>query len=558
MGAPSDLESKHSADAATPPMTDSSPLEVSAIESKYGQTKRGLSPRHVQLMAIGGSIGTGLFVGIGASLVRSGPLSVVLAFIFWGFLFIWPCNLCVAEMLAYLPIRGTIFELAGRFVDPALGFALGWTYFYAGVMLVCVEYSAISSVIQYWNTDVNPGVWIAMSMIVCILLNVVAVKWYGEAEFIMASTKILLLIGLVMITLVTMCGGNPRNDAYGFRYWGDGNFMHAYFAEGDTGRFLGWWKVVLYAGFTIAGPDMICLSAGEIINPRRTIPRVARLIFYRLVGFYVIGVLCVGIICSSRDEGLMAALDSGLAGSAASPWVIGIQNLGITGLPDLINFLILLSAWSCGNAYLYSSSRTLYGLARDGQAPKFLLKCTSAGVPIYCVGVVSLISCITFLVTSNSAVTVFFWFIDLTTTGLIATYFMMLITFIGWYRARIAQGMPISSLYYVAPWNPYAAYLATCLGFLALIFIGFDTFEPFRLQAFITSYFCLPYSVALFLGWKLIKRTKFVDPKHADLVSGKAEVDKECAIWEDGGIEENYRKALSEMSFIRRRWESMW
>lgn len=180
----------------------------------------------------------------------------------------------------------------------------------------------------------------------------------------MASTKILLLVGLVMLTIVTMCGGNPRHDAYGFRYWKNGNLMHAYYTDGALGRFLGWWKVILYAGFTIAGPDMIALASGEIQNPRRTIPRVAKLIFYRLVGFYVVGVFAVGIICSSRDPRLLSALKDKSAGSAASPWVIGIQNLGITGLPDLINFLILVSGWSCGNAYLYSSSRTLYGLAR--------------------------------------------------------------------------------------------------------------------------------------------------------------------------------------------------
>lgn len=113
---------------------------------------------------------------------------------------------------------------------------------------------------------------------------------------------------------------------------------------------------------------MICLAAGEIQNPRRTIPRVAKLIFYRLVGFYVVGVLCVGIICSSRDENLLGAIKAGESSAAASPWVIGIKNLGIKGLPDLINAFILLSGWSCGNAYLYSSSRTLYGLAK-GEPP---------------------------------------------------------------------------------------------------------------------------------------------------------------------------------------------
>lgn len=147
-----------------------------AIRSKYGETKRGLSPRHVQLMAIGGSIGTGLFVGIGSKLSMSGPLSLVLGYLIWGSLFVWPCNLCVAEMCSYLPVRGSIFELANRFFDPALGFAMGWTYFYAGVMLVCVEYSAVATVMQYWNQDINAAAWIAMSMVVCIGLNVVAVK----------------------------------------------------------------------------------------------------------------------------------------------------------------------------------------------------------------------------------------------------------------------------------------------------------------------------------------------------------------------------------------------
>jgi amino acid transporter len=180
----------------------------------------------------------------------------------------------------------------------------------------------------------------------------------------MASTKVLMLFGLCLITLVTMCGGNPQKKAYGFSNWGDGNAMHPYYTEGATGRFLGWWEVVMYAAFTIAGPDMIALSAGEVQNPRRTIPRVAKLIFYRLVGFYVVGVLCVGIICSSRDPGLLGAIKNGEPGAAASPWVVGIKNLGIQGLPDLINALILLSGWSCGNAYLYASSRTLYSLAR--------------------------------------------------------------------------------------------------------------------------------------------------------------------------------------------------
>lgn len=158
----------------------------------------------------------------------------------------------------------------------------------------------------------------------------------------MAFAKVFLLVLLVVITFVTMVGGNPKGDVYGFRNWKAGA-IHEYFGEGAKGRFLGWWSVVLYAAFTIAGPDIIALAAGEIQDPRRTIPRVVRMVFYRLVGFYIIGVLAVGIICSSRDPRLLGAIAEGGSGAAASPWVIGIQNLGIGFLPHFINALIMLS-----------------------------------------------------------------------------------------------------------------------------------------------------------------------------------------------------------------------
>jgi amino acid transporter len=156
------------------------------VDPVYGLTKRGLSGRHVQLMALGGSIGTGLFVGIGSSLRSSGPLSVVLAYIVYCLVFIYPCNLAVGEMATYLPIRGSIFEFAKRYVDPAFGFALGWTYFYTAAMLLCAELSAVATVISYWDAETNPAAWVALALVVMVLLNIFAVKWYGESEFVMA------------------------------------------------------------------------------------------------------------------------------------------------------------------------------------------------------------------------------------------------------------------------------------------------------------------------------------------------------------------------------------
>lgn len=181
-------------------------------------------------------------------------------------------------------------------------------------------------------------------------------------------------------------------------------------------------------------------------------------------------------------------------------------------------------------------------------------------MPIYCVGTVTVISFITFLVSSNQASEVFFWFVDLTTTGLIATYTMFILIFVGWYRALKAQGIARTrdNLYYIAPLNPYAAYFGLLLGCLAMIFIGFDSFVPWSTQGFITSYFCLPYTAILFVFWKVWKRTKFVKPAEADLVSGKKEADEECRHWEEGGIQENYKRELAQMTFWKRCWNRIW
>lgn len=194
----------------------------------------------------------------------------------------------------------------------------------------------------------------------------------------------------------------------------------------------------------------------------------------------------------------------------------------------------------------------------ENQAPQFFLKCTSAGVPIWCVITVSLITCITFLVAGNDSAEVFFWFVDLTTTALVMTYVMMFITYIGWYRARTAQGMDASTLPYRAPWAPYTAYGPLGLGIFTLFFIGWNSFVPWDLRDFITNYFGVAWGILMFVLWKVIKKTKMVSPGDADLISGKAEIDEECRHWEEGGLEETEKARLAQMNVVRRTWEKMW
>jgi amino acid transporter len=249
------------------------------------------------------------------------------------------------------------------------------------------------------------------------IINVFAVKWYGESEFWLSMGKVILATGLICYTFVTMLGGNPLGDRYGFRFWRDPGSFAEYYKTGDLGRFLGFLQCLIQASFTIAGPDYVSMSAGEAENPRVVMPKAFNAVFYRLTTFFVLGALCVGINVPYDDKTLEAALKKTTANAAASPYVISMLRLRIQVLPDIVNALILSAAFSAGNSYVYCASRSLFGLALEGKAPKIFTKCTKNGVPIYCVALVLGISLLSFLQVSNNAAIVLKWFINLVSLG---------------------------------------------------------------------------------------------------------------------------------------------
>lgn len=210
-----------------------------------------------------------------------------------------------------------------------------------------------------------------------------------------------------------MVGGNPQHDRFGFRYWRDpGSFAELY-KTGSPGRFLGFLQCLILASFTIAGPDYVSMAAGEAENPRYVMPRAYKAVFYRLTSFFVLGSLAVGINVPHNDKELSDAFTNAEPGAAASPYVVAMNRLGIRILPDIVNAMVLGSAFSAGNSYVYCASRSLFGLALEGKAPKILTRCTRNGVPIYCVAIVLLISLLSFLQVNNGAATVLRWFVNL-------------------------------------------------------------------------------------------------------------------------------------------------
>ncbi|KAF2856414.1 hypothetical protein T440DRAFT_384706 [Plenodomus tracheiphilus IPT5] len=431
-------------------------------------------------------------------------------------------------MVTYLPISSPFIRFAGRFVDEAFGVAAGWNFFVFEAFLVPFEIVACNVIIGFWSDIVPTGAIIAIVIVLYAVINMMAVKWYGETEFWAALGKVLLIIGLLFFTFISMLGGNPEKDRYGFRYWKNpGSFTELYY-DGQLGRFLGFLQCLIQASFTIAGPDYVSMAAGETENPRVVLPRAYNAVFYRLTTFFVLGSLAVGINVPYNDPELIGAFKLGKPGAAASPYVIAMNRLRIEGLPHVVNAGVLASAFSAGNSYVYCASRSLYGLALEGKAPKVLTKCTKQGVPFLCVGIVLAIALLSFLQLGEQSAVVLNWFVSLITASQLINFSVMCFTYICFHKACKAQGLDRKTLPYVGYLQPYAAWYGLVCTFVMTFLGGYTVFLKgyWDVPSFLFSYLMVMVFPVLYLGWKLLKKTKFVKPQDADLYSDVAEIEE--------------------------------
>ena len=497
-------------------------VDAELNDTRYSQkTQRGLKSRHIQMMAIGGTIGTGLFVGSGQALATGGPAFLLGSYCFIGFL-VFLAVTAVAEIGAYLPVHGGTMSYYGfRYVSRSLGFALGYLYWYSLGILVPNEVTAAALVINYWPNDVHVGVWITIFLVVIVILNVMPVKFYGETEFWFAGIKIITLIGLLILSFILFWGGGPDRQRLGFHYWKTPGAANTYLVEGHAGRFVALLQTIVLSAFAfLFAPELIVTTAGEVESPRKNIPRAARRFFYRLVIFYVFGALAIGVICPSDNS----ALTSGGYGAGSSPFVQGIRVAGIEALPSIINAVILTSAWSSGNSYLYMSSRSLYSLAVAGNAPRIFKRCNRYGLPYMAVIASSLFSALAYLSVANNSAVVFNWLVSLTNTSGFISWTCCCIIHFRFRRATDVQGVERPYESKLQPWGARVAIFG--FGFLILI-NGFSNFvaDKWTIAGFFTSYIGIPAFLVLYFGHRLVFRKDpwTWAPENIDLHTGLEE-----------------------------------
>ncbi|KAL4914517.1 amino acid permease/ SLC12A domain-containing protein [Aspergillus aurantiobrunneus] len=478
---------------------------------------RRLENRQIQLIAIGGSIGTALFVSIGEGLNHGGPASLLLAYSIYS-LMLSLVNNCIAEMSTYMPISGAFIRLAGKWVDEAFGFMAGWNFYFYEALLVPFEITALNLVLSFWSDNIPVAAVCAACIVLYACLNILAVKAYGEAEFWLSSGKVILIAILFFFTFITMVGGNPQGDAYGFRYFHNPGPFAEHLSSGTLGRFEGFLAALWSASFTCVGPEYVSMVAAEAKHPRIYIKNAFKTVYWRFMVFFVGGALSCGIIVAYNDPTLVNALSGeGSSSTAASPYVIAMRNLQVQALPHLINALLVTTIFSAGNTYTYCATRTLYGLAVDGRAPRVFTRCTRQGVPIYCFAVTMLFPCLSFLQLSNNSAIVLSWLINLTTAAGIIDYIVMCITYISFYHGCIAQGFDRATLPYTGYFQPWCAYIGLAWMTVIVTCYGYESFKPWDVTSFFTHYTMVIVGVVLYTAWKLLKRTRLLRPHELDL-----------------------------------------
>ncbi|GEQ67383.1 hypothetical protein JCM33374_g1047 [Metschnikowia sp. JCM 33374] len=518
-------------DPSNPDEDSKSHTSVASIESAFtrqssNHLQRSLRGRHVQLLGIGATIGSALFVAIGKGL-QYGPLNLLLGFAIWS-IPILLITVSTAEMVTYLPITSPFVRLAGRCCDNALEVMTAWNFWFLCCAQIPFEVVTVNSIVHFWRDDYSPAIPLAVQVVLYFLINIFGVAIYGEVEFWLSLGKVILASGLIIFTFITMVGGNPQHDAFGFRYWKHPGPMFIAYHEGALGRFQGFLACLIRATFTFAGPEYISLVASETINPRKTLPSAYKQVFIRLSLFFLGGALCVGILVPYNDPLLLKTLGTTAPGAGGSPYVIAMQNMGIKVLPDIVNILLVTAAFSAGNSYTYCSSRTLYGFALDGYAPKFLTATTQTGIPMYCVGISLCWSLISFLQLGEGSAVVLNWIINLITSCQLINFTILCFVYVFFYRALEAQKIDRSTLPFVGWYQPWLAIIGGSFTFI-MIFVGtYETFLPgqWSVSSFLFSYLMIFVDVAIFLVYKVTFRSKWKSPEEVDLVTGLREVEQ--------------------------------
>ncbi|CAN8096980.1 unnamed protein product [Discula destructiva] len=489
--------------------------EVGTVTRPEGTLNRDLKNRHMQMIAIGGAIGAGLFVGSGSALQAGGPASLVICYMIIGIMLLFTCQ-ALAELAVLYPVNGAFFTYIVRFIDPSWGFAMGWDYAISWLTILPFELVAASITIQYWRDDLNMGIWVSVFLVVLIGIQFFGVRGYGEVEFVLSMIKICACVGFIILGIIINVGGVGDQGYIGVKYWHDpGAFRNG---------FSGFCSVFVTAAFAFGGTELVGLAAAESDNPRKAIPKATKQTFWRIFFFYVVNLFIVGLIVRSDDTRLEGA--SG-ANTKASPFVLAIQDAGIKVLPSIFNVVITLAVISVANSCTFGSTRTIQAMAQRGMAPKVMAYVDSKGRPIWCIVLQIAFGLLAFIGLASDQGTIFTWLLSLSGLSYLFVWGTICATHIRFRYAWKAHGYTLDQIPYKPTLGVWGSWIGLGLSILCLIATFYSSLYPTSdatpdAAYFFEVYLAAPVVLVLYLGWKCYTRDwrMLVPISEMDLTTG--------------------------------------
>ena len=417
--------------------------------------KRGLKNRHLQMIALGTAVGTGLFYGSTSTIAMAGP-AVSLSYLIGGIIVFFIMRM-LGEMSVEEPVSGSFSYYANKYWGRFPGFLAGWNYWFLFIFVSMAELSAVSIYVSYWLPDLPQWISSLICLVIITLINLITVSAYGEIEFWMALIKISAIIFMIILgSYFIFMDSKPFPENFSY-LWNHGGF----FPNGIFGMCLSLVPVI----FSFGGIELIGITAGEAENPEKTIPRAINQVIWRILIFYV-GTMIVLMTLWPWDE----------VGTKASPFVQIFENVGFSGAANLLNFVVLTAAISVYNSAIYSNSRMLYGLATSSNAPKFFEKLSARKVPVNGILVSSGITLLVVILNYLFPGQIFMYLMSIVTGAIIISWAMIILTHLKFreHCKKVGKVPKFRALLF-----PFANYL--CLAFIVGIIFMMLTMEETRL-----------------------------------------------------------------------------
>lgn len=513
--------------------------EAAAFATANSPLERRLKSRHLQMIAIGGSIGTGLFVGSGSALSLGGPAALIIAYGLIGAMLYCTVH-ALGELAVLFPVAGSFSAYSTRFIDPAWGFAMGWNYAMQWLVVLPLEIVAASLTVRYWRQDLSSAIFVTPFLVMIVLINLFGVKGYGEAEFVFSIIKIIAVIGFIILGIIINTGGVPGSSYIGGKFWSNpGAFSFG---------FKGVCSVFVNAAFAFAGTELVGLAAAETANPRKTLPTAVKQVFWRIALFYIVALTIVGLLVPYNDPLLLTGTSS--ADANASPFVIAINNAGIPVLPSVMNVVILIAVLSVGNSSIYGASRTMAALADQGQAPRILGYIDRKGRPLVAILVASAFGLLAYLAAQKDHGTLIFnWLLGLSGLSSIFTWGSICFAHIRFRRAWKKNGHSLDELAFRSQPGVIGSWLGFMFNVLVLIAQfwvgvwpeGWEENSPSKTATnFFQAYLAVPIVFFFYIVYKVWYRPPIMRSSTMDLVSGRRELDLTQILAEERAEQANW------------------